>query len=996
MSDTASNNEETTPVQKKMDCGSLFAKYVLCLFNLIIFILGAVVLATGVWLYADKSSLLSFTRLVHEFPKNRTRLENYFNLFNEPQTTKVFYFQTSTASIFPSTTKLYFEKKSVEGVTTKPKITTSIGLRDPVPENSDISSLMPTYSSKLVTPETTISKIFSKMTEVSTATPAYSVTPLVPKTLTIGLEDYTHIPTTARSILEILPNNSTLHDPFSRTSYGYSALSLVPENNVSTILMKISTTIVPEKISHVSTSIPTYSHKPLTPEENVTSISTTILLDNISLLSTVTPAHYEIPLVPEVTSISHIFTNITATTVHDNISELPTVTLAYSEIPLVPETNISTTFTNVTAKIVHDNISHLPTMTPSYSEIPLVPEANIYTSFTNVTATIIHDNFSDLSTTTPAYPEIPLLPETNLSTILKNMTTTIVFDNISHLSTMTPSYFESPLVPQTNISTTFTNVTATIVHDNISHLSTMTPSYSELPLVPETNLSTILKNMTTTIVQGNISHLSAVTPTYPELPLVPEPSFSNSFTNVTATIDHGNISRLSTVTLAYSEIPVVAEATTTVNFNISHFSPSTHTYSFKPLVEKTNVTTISMKMNTTIVHDNISHLSTSTSTYSEITLGPQNTTNVHVNFSTNASSETQSVPETTTVVHFPSSTRSFSKTEPVPQTTKFVQDKFTRRLSSTKIYRKPAPTKLFRFAQLAAFSPKWWRKSTTRFSPKTVSTTKATTTSHKMSEKFLQIDGQFNYVRYPDNSMADLEKHFTHQSMTTVQDYLIKMFANTNSQEHDDKKLEHTFVLAYIAYILIIAGAIIFFIGIIGYCAALRESRCLLGFYGVLILIVLILEITAAGLSYVYKDRVEEEIQDFMMKTIKDYDPDMNHTVAGDVSRAWDVLMLDMECCGVTNYTDFQLSEKFKNSGLKVPRSCCKTANVSNKADLKCMHNPDVTNANIVKGCYDAVIDELKLNYTAVIYIVIAIVLIQFLLTLLSFCLCNTIDPYDK
>lgn len=47
-----------------VDCGSCFAKYLLCLFNFAFFILGSIVLGVGIWLAADKSSFIALLKMV--------------------------------------------------------------------------------------------------------------------------------------------------------------------------------------------------------------------------------------------------------------------------------------------------------------------------------------------------------------------------------------------------------------------------------------------------------------------------------------------------------------------------------------------------------------------------------------------------------------------------------------------------------------------------------------------------------------------------------------------------------------------------------------------------------------------------------------------------------------------------------------------------------------------------------------------------------------------
>src|SRR5690348_6947412 len=46
-------------------------------------------------------------------------------------------------------------------------------------------------------------------------------------------------------------------------------------------------------------------------------------------------------------------------------------------------------------------------------------------------------------------------------------------------------------------------------------------------------------------------------------------------------------------------------------------------------------------------------------------------------------------------------------------------------------------------------------------------------------------------------------------------------------------------------YILIALGGVVFFLSFLGYCGAIKESRCLLGFYTFLLAIILIVEVVA-------------------------------------------------------------------------------------------------------------------------------------------------------
>ncbi|KAF6212809.1 hypothetical protein GE061_010518 [Apolygus lucorum] len=202
-----------------------------------------------------------------------------------------------------------------------------------------------------------------------------------------------------------------------------------------------------------------------------------------------------------------------------------------------------------------------------------------------------------------------------------------------------------------------------------------------------------------------------------------------------------------------------------------------------------------------------------------------------------------------------------------------------------------------------------------------------------------------------------------------------------------------------IAYILMAAGGFVFIMSMLGYCGALRESKCLLGFYGFLLIVILILEITAVSLAFVYKDRAEGEVKNFLKTTIKDYyvTSDYSHpeNIKGTTA-VWDGIMVKMSCCGVNNYTDFVQSANFTQSGLKVPPSCCRMVNNTSLLDNNCPRDPKQENSYFLTGCYSTLVNRIGEHMNIVIYCTIGVILVELLTTFLAFCLCKTIEPYEK
>uniref|UniRef100_A0A3Q2G8U1 Tetraspanin 3a n=1 Tax=Cyprinodon variegatus TaxID=28743 RepID=A0A3Q2G8U1_CYPVA len=87
------------------------------------------------------------------------------------------------------------------------------------------------------------------------------------------------------------------------------------------------------------------------------------------------------------------------------------------------------------------------------------------------------------------------------------------------------------------------------------------------------------------------------------------------------------------------------------------------------------------------------------------------------------------------------------------------------------------------------------------------------------------------------------------------------------------------------AVIIIAVGALLFLIGLIGCCATVRESRCGLTFV-VILLLVFMTEVAVVVLGYVYRAKVEDEVNSSIMKVYDEY----NGTNSNAQSRAIDYI----------------------------------------------------------------------------------------------------------
>ncbi|KAI4872990.1 hypothetical protein NFI96_023658 [Prochilodus magdalenae] len=128
------------------------------------------------------------------------------------------------------------------------------------------------------------------------------------------------------------------------------------------------------------------------------------------------------------------------------------------------------------------------------------------------------------------------------------------------------------------------------------------------------------------------------------------------------------------------------------------------------------------------------------------------------------------------------------------------------------------------------------------------------------------------------------------------------------------------------AVVIIAVGTLLFVIGFIGCCATIRESRCGLATFSAVLLLVFATEAVVVVLGYIYRAKVEAEVNHSIQKVYYEY----NGTNSDAPSRAIDYVQRQLHCCGIHNYSDWINTLWFSESrNYSVPVSCCKP-NISN------------------------------------------------------------------
>ncbi|KAI1237994.1 hypothetical protein IHE44_0014094 [Lamprotornis superbus] len=117
------------------------------------------------------------------------------------------------------------------------------------------------------------------------------------------------------------------------------------------------------------------------------------------------------------------------------------------------------------------------------------------------------------------------------------------------------------------------------------------------------------------------------------------------------------------------------------------------------------------------------------------------------------------------------------------------------------------------------------------------------------------------------------------------------------------------------ANLLIVTGTFVMIIGFVGCIGAIKENKCLLLSFFIMLLIIFLLELTVVILFFVYTDKIDKYAQRDLKKGLHLYGTDGNI----GLTNAWSIIQTDFRCCGVSNYTDW--FEVYNTS--RVPDSCC-------------------------------------------------------------------------
>ncbi|XP_015230672.1 PREDICTED: tetraspanin-18-like [Cyprinodon variegatus] len=166
-------------------------------------------------------------------------------------------------------------------------------------------------------------------------------------------------------------------------------------------------------------------------------------------------------------------------------------------------------------------------------------------------------------------------------------------------------------------------------------------------------------------------------------------------------------------------------------------------------------------------------------------------------------------------------------------------------------------------------------------------------------------------------------------------------------------------------YIILAMGGMLFLLGFLGCCGAIRENRCLLLFHFVCVSSQLTREYFSRELKRHYQGRNNTDV----------------------FTSTWNVVMTTFDCCGISGPEDFEESLfRLLNPNKMVPEACCQVTGYLGEAGVEqCVSGSVAFRHN--KGCYSAMVEYFETYIYSAGALVIVVLTVELFAMVFAMCL---------
>uniref|UniRef100_UPI00398F7894 tetraspanin-1-like n=1 Tax=Pristiophorus japonicus TaxID=55135 RepID=UPI00398F7894 len=171
--------------------------------------------------------------------------------------------------------------------------------------------------------------------------------------------------------------------------------------------------------------------------------------------------------------------------------------------------------------------------------------------------------------------------------------------------------------------------------------------------------------------------------------------------------------------------------------------------------------------------------------------------------------------------------------------------------------------------------------------------------------------------------------------------------------------------MVQVGYLCIAIGSFLVIVGFLGCYGAMKENKCMLMIFFIIILLIFIAQVAGAVVILAFSGLADIFIRYIEIGAVKSIKEEYGKT--SEITAIWTAVMKEFKCCGFNSYKDFMYSPFFNESSSMYPQECC-------NGQFQCKSNDIKTS---LPGCYKAFLKYLKSNTMIVGIVALGIAILE-------------------